>query len=86
MPARERRAASAVCGRNRERTAESDHSPRQGSHKKKKVVVVECFGSGDGSWEEELVADDSNEEATPSPNITRAFIRLQERWLLTPRG
>ena len=82
--ARERRAASASGGRNRERTIESDHSPRHGSRKKMEMVVVERSGSGDGSWEEESVADDSDEEATPSLNIRRAFTKLQERRLLTP--
>ena len=44
------------------------------------------FRIGDGSWEEESVVDDSDEEATPSPNIERTFTWLQERWLLTPGG
>ena len=48
MSARECRATSASYGQNRERTAESDHSPRQGACKKKKVVVAERPGSSDG--------------------------------------
>jgi hypothetical protein len=36
MTARERRTASISCGQNRERVAESDHSPRRSSRKKKR--------------------------------------------------
>ena len=69
-----------------ERTAKSNYSPYHGSHKKKMMVVVDRSGSGDGSCEEDSAADDSNEEGVPSPNIRRAFTKLQERRLLTPGG
>jgi hypothetical protein len=54
--ARECRVALASCGRNRERVAESDHSPRQSSRKKKKVLAARRSGLGDGSWEGKLAA------------------------------
>jgi hypothetical protein len=43
--ARERRTVSISCGQNWERVAESDHSPRQSSHKKKKVLATQRSGS-----------------------------------------
>jgi hypothetical protein len=84
--ARERRVASVSCGRNRERVAESDHSPRQSSHKKKKVLAARRSGSGDGSWEGTSAVEESEEEITPSPNMRKVFIQLQERRFLTPGG
>jgi len=77
--ARERRVASASCGRNKERVAESDHSPRQSSRKKKKVLAATRSGSGDRSWEGMSVAEESEEEITPSPNMRKVFTQLQER-------
>jgi hypothetical protein len=82
--ARERRTASISCGRNREEVAESDHSPRRSSRKKKKVLVARRSGSGDGSAEDSSVETD--EDLAPSPNVRRAFTRLQERRFLTPGG
>ena len=49
MSVREQQVTSDSCGRNRERTTESDHSPRQSAHKKKKVPNMEHFGSEDVS-------------------------------------
>ena len=70
---KKRWAASASCGQNKEQMAESDHSPCQGSNKKKKVVpAVERFGSRDRTWEEESAATDFEEEPTPSPTLRRA--------------
>ena len=46
---RERKVTQTPCSRNREQRAESNHSPRQSSRKKKKVLTPECSGSHDGS-------------------------------------
>jgi hypothetical protein len=81
--ARERRTASVSCGRNRE-VAESNHSPRRSSRKKKNVLVARRSGSGDGSGEDSSA--ETEEELAPSPNVRRAFTRLQEIRLLTPGG
>jgi hypothetical protein len=78
--ARERRTTSVSCGKNRERVAESDHSPRQSFRKKKKVLAACRSGSGEDSSAE------SEEELAPSPNVRRVFTRLQERRLLNPGG
>jgi hypothetical protein len=72
--ARERRTASVSCGRNREMVAESDHSPRRSSRKKKKVLAARRSGSGDGSGEDSSAETD--EKLAPSPNVRRAFTRL----------
>jgi hypothetical protein len=79
--ARERRTASISCGRNREEVAESDHSPRRSSRKKKNVLVARRSGSGDGSGEDSSAETD--EELALSPNVRRAFTRLQEISFLT---
>jgi hypothetical protein len=73
---RERRAALASCGQNRERIAESDHSPWQRSHKKKKVLAARRSGSGEGSWEGTSAVEESEEEITPSPNMRKVFTQL----------
>jgi hypothetical protein len=83
MTARERRTASVSCGRNREKVAESDHSPRWSS-RKKKVLAARRSGSGDGSGEDSSA--ETEEELTLSLNVRRAFTRLQEKRLLTPGG
>ena len=85
ISAKERRAASALCGRNMERTADSDHSPCESSCMKK-VLVAMRNGSGDGSWERTSDAENFDEEVTPSPNIRKIFMRLRERRLMTPEG
>jgi hypothetical protein len=79
---KERRTSSISCGRNMEEVVESDHSPRRSSRKKKKVLAARRSRSGDRSGEDSSVATD--EEFAPSPNVRRAFTRLQERKLLTP--
>ena len=81
MTVRDCRATSASCGRKSERTAESDHSLRQSSRKKK---VLAHSGSGDGPWEGSAAAKESDEGITPSPNMRKIFTRLQECRLLTP--
>jgi hypothetical protein len=75
--AKERRTTSISCGRNREEVAESDHSPRRSSGKKKKVLAARRSGSGDGSAEDSLAETD--EELAPLPNVRRVFTRLQEK-------
>jgi hypothetical protein len=50
--ARERRTASISCGRNMEEVAESGHSSRRSSCKKKKVLAARRSESGDGSGED----------------------------------
>ena len=88
LAVRERKVTPTPCSRNRERTAESEHSLRQSPRKKKKVPTPECSGSDDGSWEQtgHSVAVESDEEVTPSPSMRKIFTQLQERRLLTPGG
>lgn len=69
-----------------ERRTENDHSPRQSSHKKKKVLAAVRSRLGNGSGEGEWVAKDSDEEVSLAPNIRKVFIRLQEQRFLTPGG
>jgi hypothetical protein len=81
MSARDPRATSVSTGRNRERATGGDPSSVQRPRKERKAS-----GSGDGSGEDPSYAGDSEEEIVPSPNVRRAFTRLQERRLLTPGG
>jgi hypothetical protein len=82
--AKERRTTSISVGRNREEVVESDHSPRRSTRRKKKVLAARRSGSGDGLGEDSSAETD--EELAPSPNVRRAFTRLQEKKLLTPGG
>jgi len=84
MTAKERRTASISCGRNKEEVGENDHSPRRSTRKEKKVLAARRFGSGVGLGEDSSAETD--EELAPSPNVRRAFTRLQEKKLLTPGG
>lgn len=83
---KEHQASSVSCGRNKERSRGSDRSPVQSSRKKKKVLGEECSGLGDGLWEGQSATEESEEEITPSSNMRKILTRLQERWLLTPKG
>ena len=67
---RELRGTFASCGRNKERTAESDHSLRQNARKRKKMPTMDHSGSEDGSWEGPSAAE---KEVTPSPNMRKFF-------------
>jgi hypothetical protein len=87
LTARERRITPTPCGRNRERMAESDHSPNQSIRKKKqKVPAVEPSGSEDGSWEGPSAAKETDEKVTPSWSMRKIFTRLQEWRFLIPGG
>ena len=81
MLAWERRAASKSFSRNRERMAESDHSSYESSRKKKKVLVA----VRSELWKGASVAEDSDEEVIPSPNIRIVFNQVLGATTFDPR-
>lgn len=68
-----------------------DPSPQQSTWKKK-LTPQRSGSSGseseDGSWEQTrpLVAEETDEEVTLSPNMHKIFTRLHDRRILTPGG
>jgi hypothetical protein len=73
-------------GQSQDVRAIQDAGEGQGSDKDKDTGTDQETGSGSGDGSGEDSSTETDEELAPSPNVRRAFTRLQEKKLLTPGG